>query len=274
MGYVSLCQDINSGQEFAVKVIEKSFITSNSHLKHIRSEIKSMKIVDHIHCVKFYGVYEDEVGVLILMEYVQHGTLLSRLHKLKVFTESDVARLARNLIDVLMHFNSLQIIHRDLKLDNILMSSSQNNFDIKVADFGISSCSNKPRSSICGTPGFIAPEAFKGEVYTGKFDVFSAGVIFYTLLIGKVPFPGKNTEIVLEKNKEVKIKFEKRHWKNISKTCWNFVQGLLNKDPNSRPSAEEADLHMFIFNANRSKGIDANQVMTESGLLKSELEIS
>ena len=67
MGRVNLCQDLNTGQEFAVKVIEKSFIMCSSQIKHIRNEIKSMRTVDHINCVKFFGVYEDEASVMVLM---------------------------------------------------------------------------------------------------------------------------------------------------------------------------------------------------------------
>lgn len=268
MGAVNLCQDLNTGSEFAVKVLQKSFMRTSSQIKHIKNEIKSMKLVSHPDCVKLYKVYEDDLSIMLLMEYVPYGTLLSRLQKLKKFNENEVAMLARRMINVLIYFNSLNVIHRDLKLENILMKSAENNYDIKIADFGIAACSGKPQNSICGTPGFIAPEAFRGEFYNGKFDVFSVGVICFTLLTGKVPFSAKNTVEVLEKNKEVAVKFEKKHWKSISKNGWNFVQGLMNKDSKLRPSAEQADLHMWIFNIRVEKNIDFNVVNTESALVK------
>ena len=245
-GDICLCQVLDSGEEYAVKVIKKENLESLEQVKFLRGEIKALRRLDHPLCVKLFRVYEEDNCIMLVMEYVLHGSLLSRIQKCKKFTEPDVAVIASRLIAALCHLNQNSIIHRDLKPDNILMTSSTNNYDIKIADFGLASCSLKPQNTICGSPGFMAPEMLQGQYYNEKFDIFSVGVICYTLLTGKFPFASKSVKEVLEKNRNCELKFEKKVWKDYSGIALNFVQGLLDKDKLRRPSAEMALGHPWL----------------------------
>jgi serine/threonine protein kinase len=99
-----------------------------------------------------------------------------------------------------------------LKLENILLCSNFNNYEIKLCDFGLASHINKINNfRYCGTPGYVAPELLKGEEYGTPIDMFSLGVILFSLLSGRACFPGKNNKAVLRRNKLCKIAFKAKH---------------------------------------------------------------
>ena len=116
------------------------------------------------------------------MELVVGGTLLSRIKEIKKFNEKDAAFCMINILQQLEIIHKSEIIHRDMKLENILMVSKDNNHEIKLADFGLGAqeC-NIELFKHCGTPGYVAPEVLKDEDYNCKADLFGAGVILFTL---------------------------------------------------------------------------------------------
>ena len=244
-GLVSLCQDIITGSEFAVKQIQKSLLRSQSQKIQIKNEIKSMRKVSSHHCVQLFRVYEDQDSIFLIMEYLPNGNLLQRLQKIKIIQEQECSLLMRNIFEALTQFSMMGVQHRDIKLENILMVSASNNFEIKIIDFGLSCFSHKPDSAKCGSPGFMAPEIFKG-LYDSKVDVFSAGVVCYTALTGKLPFFAKNVSSILEKNERGDVLFDRNEWKNFSPVAWNFVRGVLAKNPESRPTSEQALNHPWL----------------------------
>jgi calcium/calmodulin-dependent protein kinase I len=245
-GNVSLCQDLVTGAEYAVKCIQKSLIQTATQVSHLKHEIKSMRKVKSPHCVELFRVYEETDSLYLLLELIPQGNLLQRLQKLKKFSEFEVSKLARKLIEAVIHLASVGVVHRDIKLENILLSSFLNNFDVKVADFGLASCSKKPLKDKCGSPGFMAPEVLEGEEYDSKADVFSVGVVCFALLTGKLPFASRQVKDVIDKNQKCEVKFDKQVWKDYSPLALNFVSGLMNKDSAVRPSAEQALAHPWL----------------------------
>ena len=245
-GNVSLCQDLVTGSNYAVKCIQKSFMQTPVQVSHLQHEIKSMRKVTSPHCVQLFRVYEETDSVYLLLELVPQGNLLQRLHKLKKFEEYEVALLARRLIEVIIHLASVGVVHRDIKLENILLVSSINNFEAKLADFGLASCSKRPHKENCGSPGFMAPEVLHDQEYDSKADVFSVGVVCFALLTGKLPFASRQAKHVIEKNMKCAVKFDKQAWKDLSGLALNFVSGLMNKNQELRPSAEQALAHPWL----------------------------
>lgn len=251
-GTVSLCQDLNTGFEYAVKKVNKKELLEISKIEHLRNEIKILKKINHGNCIKAYRVYEDIDSVLLVMEYIAHGTLLQRMQKVRCFSEDEASALIKNLINLANYLHSSGIIHRDIKLENILMTSSTNNYEFKLGDFGLATYNKKFHNSKCGSPGFMAPEILNGETYCSKCDIFSIGVICYILLAGKPPFSSKNLKVTIEKNKECRTKFDGKKWKRVSNTAVNFVKGLLSKDPLLRPSADQVQMHPWINKLTKS----------------------
>jgi serine/threonine protein kinase len=245
-GLVSVCQDMLTGAEYAAKRIEKSKLTEPTQRKLLKNEIKSMRKVSSQHTVQLFRVYEDQDLIILIMEYLPHGNLLQRLQKIKTLGEKECSLLMRNIFEALQHFSMIDLLHRDLKLENILMCSNSNNFEIKIIDFGLSCSFNSCDFAKCGSPGFMAPEIFAAGHYDSKIDVFSAGVVCYAALTGKLPFAGKNLNSVVEKNERGEVSFENNDWKHFSPIALNFVRGLLAKNPSLRPNAEQALNHPWI----------------------------
>jgi hypothetical protein len=244
-GNVKLCQDLITSNQYAVKCIKKSFLQTKDQISHLRQEIICMRKVNHPGCVEFFRVYEEIETIYLILELVPQGNLLTRLQKLKKFQEFEVSLLARRLIETVSYLSSVGVVHRDIKLENILLSSYLNNFEVKLADFGLAS-SNQPLTEKCGSPGFMAPEVLEGLEYDSKADVFSVGVVCFALLTGKLPFASKQVKDILDKNQKCEVKFDKQVWKGYSGLAVNFVQGLLNKKKENRPSAEQALMHPWL----------------------------
>lgn len=145
------------------------------------------------------------------------------------------------------------MIHRDLKLDNILINdiAESGEYRIKIADFGLSTFgpfNHRERLyDKCGTPCYTAPEVLRGQGYTLKCDMFSLGSIMFNMITGRYLFPGANKQQVLKKNKECDLNWIYDYLAaEVSDQCRSIVLLLLNKDPGKRPTAKQALMHEFF----------------------------
>mmetsp|Transcript_13593 Transcript_13593/g.13618 ORF Transcript_13593/g.13618 Transcript_13593/m.13618 type:complete len:152 (+) Transcript_13593:327-782(+) len=146
----------------------------------------------------------------------------------------------RNLLKVLEYLQTKNVVHRDIKLENILFVADNNDFKIKLSDFGLSSFINAELTQSCGSPGYVAPEILKRRPYGSKADIFSAGVVLYILLSGRAPFSGKTQRETLIRNRDCSILFPKETWKNISRQAIDTILFLSRSQPKMRPNAKEA----------------------------------
>lgn len=135
-------------------------------------------------------------------------------------------------------------MHRDLKLDNILINKIDETGEVKVkiADFGLAVfTSSNPRVKLfekCGTPCYAAPEILSGNGYSSKCDIFSLGSIFFNMLTGRYLFPGTRTSEVLKKNMDCDLDWLKYFFEDVTPDCKNLILQMLEKDPSKRPSAK------------------------------------
>jgi len=246
---VYLAQDLENFKDYAVKTIAKSSIERSSRgVESIITEISIMRELDHSSLGKLYKVYENEESVHLVMDYVPGGELFRRVLKRAKFTEESAAKLIKNLLEGLKYMHSKGITHRDVKPENVLMASTENDFEIKIIDFGMA-CYNTDEGQVqkCGSPGYVAPEILKNQVYGEKVDLFSAGIILYVLLSGKSPFTGSNHGEILAKNRECRFFFPEKYWGSISEEGLELVLRLTDSDPQIRPSAEEALRHRWFL---------------------------
>lgn len=243
---VYLIEDLQTRKPFAAKFLNKNFLlNSRSGLKNLAQEIEILFMVDHPSVAQLYNVYETNEDVVLIMEYLPHGDLYRRMLKKKSFSEVTSSVFARNLVEVLEYLHSKNIVHRDLKPENLMMTS-ENDFSFKVIDFGLAYKSSEPQSHKCGSPGYLAPEILSKPNYTQKIDVFSAGVIIYTLLTGTHPFNGSSPQKVLNAN--MKCKFSSNCLKGQSK---DFVLLMLEKNPKIRPDCGQLLEHPWVFSKRR-----------------------
>jgi serine/threonine protein kinase len=145
----------------------------------------------------------------------------------------------RNMPEALEYMHKNDVVHRDLKPENLILASKDNDYDLRIADFGLAAFA-KPGELLklrCGSPGYVAPELLDDVGYEQKADIFSAGVILYVLLTGRPAFRGYNINEILIKNKKCEVEYPCKYWDNISDKAKDLVDNMLRKDPKSRISA-------------------------------------
>lgn len=185
-----LAKKHNTDKEFAIKAFSKEALSAQDKGKQsILNEIEIMRRMDHKNIIKLFEVHETEHSLYLVLEALKGGELVKKIKEKVYYSKDDISKIMCHLLEALEHIHSQQIMHRDLKLENLLLRSPDD-IDIVVVDFGLSSQVGIPVKNIlfkrCGTPGFVGPEvlAYKDgseDFYNEKCDIFSAGVILYVL---------------------------------------------------------------------------------------------
>jgi len=238
---------------------KKSLVKSRAKQKLI-SEIKIHKSLHHPNIVAFEHYFEDSENVYLLIEICHNQTLNELLKRRKKLTELEVQCYAVQIIKALKYLHSHRVIHRDLKLGNLFISEKM---EIKVGDFGLATkleFDGERKRTVCGTPNYIAPEILEGKTgHSYEVDVWSLGVIMYTLIIGKPPFETNNVKETYKRIKMGNYSFPENAV--ISEPAKDLIQSILVLDPHKRPKLEEILNHDF-FNI----GINIPKTMQQSTL--------
>ena len=186
---------LTNNKIFAGKIIRKSHLKKSKQKSKLIKEIKIHRSLKHPNIVNFERYFEDEKNVYILLELCKNKTLRELLKKRVKLTELEVQYYLVQLIKALRYLQSKRIIHRDLKLSNIFLTEKM---ELKLGDFGLAAeldSNKKKKKTVCGTPNYIAPEILNEKFYQYEVDIWSLGVIIYTLLIGKNPFDSEVKKI-------------------------------------------------------------------------------
>jgi len=173
----------------AIKTVDK--IKHSNIIEQIKKEVSIMKLCQHSNIVKLLDVFETIGHIYIAMEYLPGGDLLSYFKtKKNKINEERVCQIVRQIANALQYMKERGIIHRDLKLENVLLVDNNDQSDVKIADFGLSSLQgpNQDVHERLGTLHYTAPEILSGKPYDASVDVWSLGVITYVLLSGTFPY--------------------------------------------------------------------------------------
>jgi len=244
---VKLGIDRSTDEKVAIKVIEKKNV-SEKFMKNLGREIEIMIKVDHPNVVKMYDMYDTGDRFYFVMELVTGGELFDRIVEKGSYSEDDAKTLVKRILRGISYLHSNGIAHRDLKPENLLLKSKDNDFDVKIADFGLSSfvSENTLMQTACGTPAYVAPEVLANKGYGPEVDIWSVGVITYILLVGFPPFHGETVRQILEVVMRGRYDFPSPYWDDISPQARDFVRKCLVVDPDRRMKADEALEHPFI----------------------------
>lgn len=164
-----------------------------------------MRDLKHPNILNLHKVYESETHVHLILDYIRGKNLYERLLRRQKYTEELAADFTLKLLNVLDYIHSQNVVHRDIKLTNILMVSKDSDTDFKLADFGLSCEDNGHLSLRCGSPGYFAPEILRRKEYGKKVDLFSTGIVLYNMLSGQVAFCAKGPHEMLMKNMDARI---------------------------------------------------------------------
>ncbi|KAL3806186.1 hypothetical protein ACHAXA_011735 [Cyclostephanos tholiformis] len=254
-GSVRRCVDVATGRRCAVKSIRKGDPHADHHV--LVREIALLRETRHRGIIGLVDVIEDEDYVHIVTELCTGGELFDRIIEkasdrnsdVPCFAEYEAARIMHQILSALSYMHDNAIVHRDIKPENILYETVDDS-TVKIIDLGLSrkhfSDVDRPMSSIVGTPYYIAPEVLLRK-YDKACDMWSVGVVAYTLLCGYPPFNGSNNEEVYDAVQSGRYRFHSSEWSSTSLESRDFIRNLLRMDPRRRMTAREALNHPWIL---------------------------
>lgn len=226
---VKLARHVLTGREVAIKVIDKKSMNPTSLTKLFR-EVRIMKMLHHPNVVQLFEVIETDRTLHLVMEYANGGEVFDYLVAHGRMKEREARTKFRQIVSAVQYMHQKRIVHRDLKAENLLLDSEMN---IKIADFGFSNefTPGTKLDTFCGSPPYAAPELFQGKKYDGpEVDVWSLGVILYTLVSGSLPFDGQN----LKELRERVLRGKYRIPFYMSTDCENLLKRFLVLNPIKR----------------------------------------
>jgi calcium-dependent protein kinase len=182
------------------------------------------------------------------MEFCEGGDIFDKIDRCGKVSEKYAAKVMKYLLIGVNYLHGKMVVHRDIKPENILITNkaSFKDLSIKIIDFNIAIIKyDKTLKGVSGTTDYMAPEVFSG-VYNEKCDLWSCGVVLYLMVSGQLPFPSTSDEETEKAIKTEKLTFPSPYFDSVSPTCKDFLSKLLNKNPRSRPSAQEALSHPWL----------------------------
>jgi len=242
---------IPSEQTRAMKVVKKEATIHQDDDKKFLKEIEVLAMLDHPNILKILEYFYDDNNYYVVTEIVNGGELFDQVQKIRNFSEDKACTIMEQLFSVIRYLHAKGIVHRDLKLENILVetnSDKNNNLVIKLIDFGASNFfkKNLNLSLKIGTPYYIAPEVLD-KSYSYKCDLWSCGVIMYILLSGSPPFDGRTDQEIMAKVKLGKFDFDKKIFELVSQEAKNLITELLRIEPQARLTADAALKHPWML---------------------------
>ncbi|XP_072026861.1 uncharacterized protein [Amphiura filiformis] len=239
-GKVKLATEIETGEQVAIKSIPKSKIENADDLRRIRQEIQIMSALDHPHIISIKEVFESKEKIVLVMEYASGGELYDYINSDKL-TAEEARRFFQQVASAVHYCHKNNIVHRDLKLENLLLDENHN---VKIADFGLSSVfdHNNLLYTYCGSPLYASPEIVNGLPYHGpEVDCWSLGVVLYAMTYKTMPFLGGDFNELRQQISEGDY-YEPSNPSDAS----DLIHWMLRVDPKRRANIEDIYHHPWV----------------------------
>ena len=267
-------------KKFALKIIEKDKVKDKVYL--LEREITILRTMDHPNIINFYETYQDSKYLYIVMEYCSGGDLMDKILQKTHLEEKVVCDIMEKLFSAINYVHKKKIVHRDLKLENVLFFDKSPNSDLKIIDFGLSaivkakfhsffSHNENPDiapndlNSKVGTPLYVAPEVLKGN-YSYECDIWSLGVIMFMLLSGDPPFIGTTEDKLFEVIEKGQFSFHGKAWLSVSPKAKDLLTRIFKVNPKKRPIPAQILKHSWFLSFKKNS---VNDPMTKSDMLHS-----
>ncbi|XP_039525944.1 serine/threonine-protein kinase SIK3 homolog isoform X1 [Pimephales promelas] len=231
---VKLATHMITKAKVAIKIVDKTQL-DDENLKKIFREVQIMKMLRHPHIIRLYQVMETERLIYLVTEYASGGEIFDHLVAHGRMAEKDARRKFKQIVAAVYFCHCRNIVHRDLKAENLLLD---HNLNIKIADFGFSNLFSRGQllKTWCGSPPYAAPELFEGKEYDGpKVDIWSLGVVLYVLVCGALPFDGSTLQNL--RARVLSGKFRIPFF--MSTDCEYLIRHMLILEPSRRLSMEQ-----------------------------------
>ncbi|XP_049277804.1 phosphorylase b kinase gamma catalytic chain, skeletal muscle/heart isoform isoform X5 [Anopheles funestus] len=261
---VRRCIEKETGKEFAAKIIDLGAAEtgdSNHMLEATRQEIQILRqVMGHKFIIELQDVFESDAFIFLVFELCRQGELFDYLTSVVTLSEKKSRYIMRQIFEGVDYIHSKNIVHRDLKPENILLDD---NLNVKITDFGFARVLKETEKlyDLCGTPGYLAPETLKCNMfedapgYSKEVDIWACGVIMFTLLVGCPPFWHRKQMVMLRNIMEGKYSFTSPEWADISEDPKDLIRKCLVVDPSKRITVTEALKHPFFNTVNPTENL-------------------
>jgi calcium/calmodulin-dependent protein kinase I len=238
-----------------VKVINKT-TRDPAEMEYLLREMDIMMKVSHPNIVATFDIFDTPSVLNLVIDIMPGGELFDIVADKGHLSEAQASQVVREIIMACEYLHSINIVHCDIKPENILCKTSNWPLDVKLCDFGLSDYIDSARvaelghdntlTAVIGTPGYIAPEVVKREPYGRAVDMWACGVVLYVMLSGRLPFYGRNDMECLRRIANGEYSFPDREWKDISEHAISLVKSLLQVNPTKRLTARAALQHRWL----------------------------
>ncbi|RYP65311.1 hypothetical protein DL771_008380 [Monosporascus sp. 5C6A] len=231
----------------AIKIILKKNVKGNERM--VWDELDMLQRLQHPHIVRFVDWFESRDKYYIVTELATGGELFDRICEQGKFTEKDASQTIKQILGAVDYLHSKNVVHRDLKPENLLYLTKEPDSDLVLADFGIAKmldAKDEVLTTMAGSFGYAAPEVMLKKGHGKAVDMWSMGVITYTLLCGYSPFRSENLQDLIDECSSAQIVFHERYWRDVSDDAKNFILGLLQPDPDNRWTSQQALNHPWL----------------------------
>jgi len=245
------CMDKKTKESYALKIISKKAIKKGKE-DMLTTELDILKKIKHENLVKLHDLYETDEGVYIVTDLARGGELFNQLLLKGSYTEKDAANLVHQMLKGVAYLHENDIVHRDLKPENLLFKDKSDDSILMITDFGLSKIlktNDDILMTACGTPGYVAPEVLSQKGYNKPVDLWSVGVITYTMLCGYPPFYGENQAVLLQSIMAGNYEYDEEDWGEISDDAKDLIDKFLCFDSLKRITAKEALKHKWFTSA-------------------------
>jgi serine/threonine protein kinase len=241
---VRLAVDRSTGKEWACKVV-----TEQAERELLLREVDILQQLDHHNLLQYREHFSTPDSLYIITELLEGSDLMAAILERGSYTEDDARDIICQMLSALSYMDSKGVAHRDLKMENIVLTTAADSTHVKIIDFGLSDQLSQTKTSFheaCGTPMYLAPAVASRVPYGTSCDVWSAGVVLFMLLSSDYPFQGHSVSELVKTIRQGDLRFIDPIWEITSTSAKDLVQTLLTANPAERMTAEEALAHSWL----------------------------
>jgi len=262
-------RSVDTDRKYAIKVVTRKDL-SQAEDASVLNEVSILKSLRHKHIVPLLDFLETPDHFFLVMQKCDGGDVLDKVASIDQYSEKDACQFSLGLLQAVQFMHKRGIAHRDLKPQNLLLESHEDNTNVKICDFGYAKRVHVPKSltTLCGSLHYVAPELLKNHPYDESADIWSVGVIIYFLLAGYLPFHNKDQNELFKVIRLGKYTFDSKYWSGVSTEATSLIVHLLEVDPTTRYTATQALQLDWFKNVGESLLAKRNLAKSASGISK------